>query len=122
MHGMRVAAAIALAATFLVVHPAQRANAQSCANDSVTIETIRGSIIQIKPAPDPFRSADIYFSGPAPCTAMWMQVLKQDADKCRVGGAIEVRGVVTSDDENNAWQIGPVDNEYMTLGQDFTCS
>jgi len=119
---MRVAAAIALAVTLLAAHPVQHANAQSCADDFVTIETIRGTIIDIKPAPEPFRSADIYLSGPAPCTTMWMQVLKQDGEKCRVGGAIEVRGVVTSDVENNAWQIGPVDNEYMTLGQDFTCS
>ena len=50
-----------------------------------------------------------------------MQVLKGDAAQCHVGGEIEVRGVVTSDDENNAWEIGPVNNEYMTLGQDFTC-
>ena len=119
---MRVAAAIALAVTLLALHPGQRANAQSCADDFVTVETIRGTIIDIKPAPEPFRSADIYLSGPKPCTAVWMQVLKPDAEKCRIGGEIEVRGVVTSDAENNAWQIGPVDNEYLTLGQDFTCS
>ena len=119
---MRVVAAIALAVSLLTVHPVKRANAQSCADDSVTIETIHGTIFAIKPAPEPFRSADIYLSGPSPCTAMWMQVLKQDAEKCRVGGMIEVHGVVTSDSENDAWQIGPVDNAYMTLGQDFTCS
>ncbi|HEX5282140.1 MAG TPA: hypothetical protein VFW28_18825 [Micropepsaceae bacterium] len=119
---MRVAAAIAFAVTLLAAHPAQRAHAQSCADDAVTIETVRGTVMDIKLAPDPFPSADIYLSGPAPCAAMWMQVLKQDAEKCRVGGAIEVRGVVTSDAENNAWQIGPVDNQYMTFGQDFTCS
>lgn len=119
---MRVAAAIALAMALAVAQPSQRVRADSCANDFVTIETIRGTIIDIKPAPEPFRSADIYLSGPAPCTAMWMQVLKQDAEKCRVGSTIEVRGVVTSDSENDAWQIGPVDNEYMTLGQDFTCT
>ena len=119
---MRVAAAMALAVALLAAHPAQRANAQTCADDSVTIETIRGTIIDIKSTPAPFRSADIYLSGPAPCTSLWMQVLKQDAEKCRIGDAIEVRGIVTSDSENNAWQIGPVDNEYMTLGQDFNCS
>jgi len=108
---MRNVTAIAIALTLFAAHPAQRAHADSCANDFVTIETIRGTIIDIKPAPEPFRTADIYLSGPAPCAAMWMQVLKPDAEKCRVGGAIEVRGVVTSDAENNAWQIGPVDNE-----------
>jgi hypothetical protein len=99
-----------------------RAQAQSCADDYVTIENIRGIIIDIKPAPEPFRSADIYISGPAPCTRIWMQVLKSDAEKCRIGGEIELRGVVTSDSENHDWEIGPVQNEYMTLGDDFTCS
>ena len=98
-----------------------RAQAQSCSDDYVTIENIRGIIIGIKPAPEPFRSADIYVSGPAPCTRIWMQVLKSDAEKCSIGGDIELRGVVTSDSENGDWQIGPVQNEYMTLGDDFTC-
>lgn len=117
---MRGAAAIALAVV-LAAHPAKPAHADSCANDFVTVEAIRGTIIDIKPAPEPFRTSDIYLSGPAPCTSMWMQVLKPDAEKCRIGGAIEVRGVITSDAENNAWQIGPIENVYMTLGQDFTC-
>jgi hypothetical protein len=115
-------AAIVLALTALAAHPPNDAQAQSCADDYVTIENIRGTIIDIVPAPEPFRSADIYLSGPAPCIRMWMQVLKSDAEKCRIGGAIEARGVVTSDSENNAWQIGPVQNDYMTLGDDFTCS
>jgi hypothetical protein len=53
---------------------------------------------------------------------MWMQVLKRDTKNCHVGGTVEARGVVTSDAENNAWQIGPVQNDYMTLGDDFSCS
>lgn len=118
---MRAAAVIALAVTALAAHPAKHAQAQSCADDFVTIETIRGTIINIKPAPEPFGSADIYLSGPAPCTSMWMQVLKPDAEQCLIGGIIKVRGIVTSDSENNDWQIGPVDKEYLTLGQDFTC-
>ncbi len=101
---------------------ARSAQAQSCADDYVTIENISGTIIDIKPAPEPFRSADIFLSGPAPCTRMWMQVLKSDAEKCRIGGAIDVHGVITSDSENDAWQIGPVQNEYMTWDEDFTCS
>ena len=119
---MRQMAAIVIALTAIAARPPEPALAGSCADDYVTIEHIRGTIIDIKPAPEPFGSADIYLSGPAPCTTMWMQVLKRDAENCRVGGAIDARGVVTSDAENNAWQIGPVQNEYMTLGQDFTCS
>lgn len=119
---MRSAAALALAVTVFAAHPANRAQADSCANDFVTVETIRGTIIDIRPAPEPFRTSDIYLSGPVPCAAMWMQVLKPDADKCHIGGVIEVRGVVTSDVENNAWQIGSIENEYMTLARDFTCS
>jgi hypothetical protein len=97
--------------------PAQHA----CANDYLTIQTITGTIMEIKPAPEPFRSADIDITGPAPCERLWMQVLKRDADLCHVGDAIEARGVVTSDPENNAWQINPLKNEYMTLADDFTC-
>ena len=106
----------------VILAPPNHVRAQSCADDFVTIETIRGTIVDIRPAPEPFRSADIFLSGPAPCTRMWMQVLKMDAEKCRIGGPIEVRGVVTSDSENSAWQIGPVQNDYLTLGDDFTCS
>ena len=119
---MRLGAVIALAILALGARPATPAHADSCANDSVTVETIRGTIIDIKPAPEPFRSADIYVSGPAPCTALWMQVLKPDAEKCRIGGIIEVRGVVTSDPESDGWQIGPLQNEYMLLGDDYSCS
>jgi hypothetical protein len=32
-----------------------------------------------------------------------------------------VTGVVTMDVENMSWEIGPTKNDYMTLGQDFTC-
>lgn len=115
------AAAILFALTALAARPPEPARGGSCADDYVTIEHIRGTVIDIKPAPEPFRSADIYLSGPAPCTTMWMQVLKRDAENCHVGGVIDARGLVTSDAENNAWQIGPVQNEYMTLGDDFTC-
>jgi hypothetical protein len=96
--------------------------ADSCSNDYVTIETIRGTIMDIRPAPEPFPTADIYLSGPTPCARLWMQVLKSDAAQCRIGGGIAVRGVITSDEENHAWQIGSPENEYMTLGRDFTCS
>lgn len=94
----------------------------ACADDYLTVETVRGAIIEIKPAPEPFKTADIFFSGPSPCDRMWMQVLKTDAERCRVGNAIEVTGVVTMDVENMSWEIGPTKNDYMTLGQDFTCS
>ena len=119
---MRRIAAILLAIAAIAARPLEPARDGSCADDYVTIEHIRGTIIDIKPAPEPFRSADIYLSGPAPCTTMWMQVLKRDAKNCHLGGAVDARGLVTSDAENNAWQIGPVRNEYMTLGDDFTCS
>ena len=116
-------AALLLLALALVGSPAVRpARAQSCADDYVTIETVRGVIIEIKPAPEPFKTADIFFSGPSPCDRMWMQVRKTDAERCRVGNGIEVTGVVTMDVENKSWEIGPTKNDYMTLGKDFTCS
>ena len=118
---MRWIAAAVLALPVLATDASNHARAQSCADDSVTIEKISGTIFDIVLAPEPFRSADIYLSGPAPCTRIWMQVLKTDAAKCRIGGSIDVRGVITSDAENNAWQIGPVQNEYMVLGEDFSC-
>ena len=102
--------------------PMRVARAQSCQDDYVTIETIRGTIIDIKLAPEPFKTADIYFTGPLPCDRIWMQVFKADAARCQVGNMIEVKGVITSDQENNAWQIGSAKNEYMLLGDDFTCS
>jgi hypothetical protein len=104
--------------------PPARAQVQrsACADDYLTIETVRGTIIEIKPAPEPFKTADIFFSGPSPCDRMWMQVLKMDAARCRVGNSIEVTGVVTMDVENKSWEIGPTKNDFMTLGQDFTCT
>lgn len=105
----------------IALHPGAPVRADSCANDYVTIEAFHGTIMDIKPAPDPFPTADVYLSGPPPCARMWMQVTKRDAEKCRVGGNIEVHGLVTSDEENNTWQIGSANNEYMTLGDDFTC-
>jgi hypothetical protein len=101
--------------------PARPVRAASCADDYLTIETVRGTIIEIKPAPQPFKTADIYFSGPAPCDRMWMQVSKADALRCRAGMAIEATGVVTMDVENSSWEIGPTKTDYMTLGADFTC-
>jgi hypothetical protein len=118
---MQRLALIVLAFAAIAARPPEPGRDGSCADDYVTLETIRGTIIEIKPAPEPFQSADIYLSGPPPCTTMWMQVLKRDADRCHIGGQISVRGVVTSDAENNAWQIGPEQNQYMTLGDDFTC-
>jgi hypothetical protein len=102
-------------------NPTAPAQAQSCSDDYVTVETSRGTIIDIKPAPDPFQSADIYLTGPAPCTRMWMQVLKRDAENCLIGGSVDVMGVITEDAENNSWEINPAKNDYMTLGEDFTC-
>ena len=78
---MRKLAGIVLVLVAAAAPGSNRAQAQSCADDYVTIENIRGIIIGIKPAPDPFRSADIYISGPALCTRIWMQVLKSDAEQ-----------------------------------------
>jgi hypothetical protein len=52
---------------------------------------------------------------------MWMQVLKRDAENCRIGGSVEAKGVITEDAENHSWEINPPKNDYMTLGEDFTC-
>ena len=104
-----------------VSNPATPARAQACPDDYATIETIRGVIMDIKPAPDPFKTADIFFSGPEPCTHIWMQVLKTDAAKCHVGQTIEVRGVFARDVDANSWEVGPTKNDYMALGDDFTC-
>jgi hypothetical protein len=101
--------------------PTSQVHAASCADDYLTIETVRGRIIAIKPAPEPFKTADIYFSGPSPCERMWMQVLKTDAARCRAGMAIAATGVVTMDVENRSWEIGSTNGEYMTLGRDFHC-
>jgi len=119
---MRLAIA-AMGTAFILAcsSPGSPSRAQSCADDYLTIENIHGTIMAINPAPEPFQSADIDLTGPAPCTRMWMQVLKKDAVRCQVGGWIEVRGVVTADTENNSWEIGSSKNEYMTLGDDFTC-
>jgi hypothetical protein len=107
---MRIAAFLAAVLVVGCAMPARLARAQSCQDDYVTIETIRGTIIDIKLAPEPFKTADIYLSGPTPCDRIWMQVFKTDAARCQVGNAIEVRGVITSDVENNAWQIGSPKN------------
>jgi hypothetical protein len=112
-----------LAACLMAAWMATRsAQAQSCVDDYLTIEMVSGTILDIKPAPDPFKTADIYFTGPTPCYRMWMQVLKPDAAPCRIGATLEATGVITSDPENNAWQIGSAKNEYMVLGEDFSCS
>jgi hypothetical protein len=113
--------AVALILALALTMPLGPVKAQSCVDDYLTIETIIGTIIDIQLAPEPFRSADIFIKGPAPCDRMWMQVLKMDADRCRIGDRVEAMGVVTSDPENNAWQINPVRNEYMLLGADFMC-
>ena len=115
-----------LISMFLLVVAAGAAPAPpraACADDYFTVETIRGTIIEIKPAPEPFKTADIHFSGPPPCGDMWMQVLKTDALHCRAGGTIEATGVVTLDAEagDNSWDMGPTKNDYMTLDEDFRC-
>src|ERR1051326_2775046 len=119
---MRIAAFLIAGLVAGCAMPSRFAIAQSCQNDYVTIETIRGTIIDIKPAPEPSRTADIYLSGPLPCDRIWMQVFKMDAARCRIGNTIEAKGVITSDAENDAWQIGSAKNDYMRLGDDFTCS
>jgi hypothetical protein len=116
-----VFSALGMTVVLGIASPATPLRAQSCADDYTTVETIRGVIMDIKPAPDPFKTADIFFSGPAPCTHIWMQVLKTDAAKCHVGDAIAVKGVFASDVDANSWEVGPTKNEYMTLGDDFTC-
>lgn len=98
------------------------AAAQICNNDYVSVETVVGKILSIDPAPDPFVSADIFIAGPKPCSRLWMQVLKRDAVQCRVGDRIEARGYVTSDPDNDAWQINPERNDYMLLGADYRCT
>jgi hypothetical protein len=114
-----VLASLVLVAALL---PAPPSRAQFCSDDYVTIDTIVGTILEIQSAPEPFKSADIFLSGPERCARMWMQVLKRDAEQCRVGDRVEASGVVTSDPAENSWQINPERNEYMLLGQDFTCS
>ena len=113
-----VLASLVLVAALLPTLPSR---AQFCSDDYVTIDTIVGTILEIQFAPEPFKSADIFLSGPERCARMWMQVLKRDAEQCRVGDRIEASGVVTSDPAENSWQINPERNEYMLLGQDFTC-
>ena len=120
--GVAIRLAIAAFVVAAVLLPAQPSRAQFCSDDYVTVDTIIGRILEIVPAPEPFKSADIFLSGPERCTRMWMQVLKQDALRCRVGDRVEAKGIVTSDPENSAWQINPEAGEYMLLGQDFTCS
>src|SRR3954470_12877514 len=99
---MRIAPFVLAALVLGCSMPMRLAGAQSCQDDYVTIETIRGTIIDIKPAPEPFKTADIYFSGAMPRDRIWMQVFKTDAARCRVGSIIEAKGVITSDTENNA--------------------
>ena len=101
--------------------PPEPGNAQSCADDYISIETIAGKIVEIDLAPDPFPTADIYMTGPNPCTRMWLQALKADAARCHVGDQIEAKGIVTMDPENATWEINPEKNDYMMLGKDFTC-
>jgi len=118
---MRILTSLFMAVAAVTSNPTPPPAERSCVDDYLTIESIRGTIIEIKPAPEPFHSADIYLTGPPPCDRMWMQVLKRDAARCRAGGRIEVKGIVTADVENNSWEIGPARNAYMTLGDDFTC-
>jgi len=101
--------------------PPERVRAQSCADDYISVETIMGEIVEIKPAPEPFPTTDILLKGPDPCELMWLQALKTEAARCRVGDRIEARGVVTMDPENVTWEINSDKNDYMKFGQDFTC-
>ena len=111
-----------LAGFALLLSALQSAGAQGCSDDYVTVDKVAGTIVSIDLAPAPFKSADIFIAGPEPCTRMWMQVLKTDAAQCRVGDRVEAKGIITSDPENNAWQINPELHDYMLYGSDFTCT
>ncbi len=94
-----------------------------CSDDYVTIETVRGEILEIKPNPEPFPTADILFSGPPQCRHVWMQVMKSDAQQCRKGQTIVATGVVTADPERaESWNIESPRNGHMVLGDDFSCA
>ena len=118
----RLAAALTLFAAGSAYAAAPPRFHAQCSDDYLTVESVGGQIMDIVPAPEPFRSADIYMSGPKPCERMWMQVLKADAVRCRPGDHVEAKGVVTSDPDSDAWQINPERNEYMRFGEDFTCT
>lgn len=109
-------------AIFALLRLASPAEAQSCSDDYISVETIIATIVEIKPAPEPFSSADIFLKGPERCPLLWMQVLKKDAAQCRVGDHVEAKGIVTSDSYEGSWQINPERNDYMLLNADFTCT
>jgi hypothetical protein len=109
---------IVLAAATL---PPDNVRAQSCFDDYVSVETVLGEVIEIRPAPEPFPTADILLSGPNPCERMWLQALKTDAERCRPGDRIQAKGYVTRDPEEASWGINSDKNSYMIFGQDFTC-
>jgi len=124
MRTLLLALSFAAGGAFLLV-PATRSHAQICADDYSTVDRITGgTILGIVPAPEPFVSTDIYFTGPTNCTPLWMQVLKADAAHCRVGDKIDATGIVTSDGDTNSWNINPSTSDilYMRLGQDYFCT
>jgi len=96
--------------------------AQACTDDDMSIDTIVAMIREIVPAPQPFVSADILLEGPDDCPRLWMYVLKSEAVQCRVGDRVQARGIVIRDPENDAWNIHPVQDEHMRIGQDYTCT
>ena len=112
---------ITLLMPVVLLFPGPPAHAQACTDDYVTIDTITATILEIVPAPEPFVSADMLLKGPERCTPIWMQVLKSDAEQCRVGDRVEARGIVVSDPDSNSWNITPVAKIYMLLGDDYTC-
>ena len=102
-----IIAAMGTALILVCSSPSSPSRAQSCADDYLTIETIRGTIVAINPAPEPFQSADIDLTGPAPCTRMWMQGPEKGCGtvpRWRLDRGVRV--VVTADTENNPWEIG----------------
>src|SRR5262245_4322398 len=113
---MALAALLPVSAALLCLDSASPVFAVAFSNDYVSVETITGLILSIDPAPDPFQSADIFIDGPSTCTRLWMQVLKKDALQCRPGDVIQAKGIITSDPDNDAWQINPERNDYMLLG------
>jgi hypothetical protein len=105
-----------------VLGPSAATGAQVCTDHYKTVDTFYGTILEIVPAPAPFSTADIRLSSPASCAPLWMQVLKSDAARCRIGDRVEARGIIVSDPENNAWNLNPERNMYMLLGQDWSCT
>lgn len=118
---MRIPSVFLFAASAVQGPLAPDPSARICAEDYITVETVRGMIREIRPAPEPFPTADILIEGPPPCARLWMQVLKDDAVRCRAGGGMEVRGIIMIDPQSESFAVGPARDAYLKLGEDFRC-